>query len=138
MKKVFAFACAGALALLGTSCGGNKETKTTDSDSVAVESTEVVAETPDTDTIVTVVTEETTVEVTEEAPKAPATTTSTKTTKPNVKDQVKQGVDKVTEAEKKVEDEGRAAIKAVKKTAEQGVSDAEEKAKAWRDKHSNK
>lgn len=129
MKKVFSYLCAGTLVVLATACGGNKAAEADSDSMVAIDTMEVVEDTiaPD-DTVVAEVAEEAAATPAEEVKKAPAKA------KDKVVNKAKEEVSKVDEAVKGTMDK---AIDATKNVAEKGVSDAKEKANAWRDKKKN-
>lgn len=142
MKKTFIALSMFSMMLLAASCGGNR-TEAADSDTVAIE--EIMLED-------TTVGEDTTVAVIEEVVE-PVEETATRATTPkkdnkNKKDNTTKKDNSTTnntttnpEAKPindKVNKALDAAVKQTKEVVETGVSDASEKAKAWKDKKKNK
>lgn len=117
MKKVLISLSVVALTAAFVSCGGNKKDAVTDSDSVAVE------EMVDTAVVDTVVADTAVVEEVTPA-SADAKKTTKKTTKKETPKVASEQVNKAIDA----------AAAATKKVAQEGVSDANEKAKSWKDK----
>lgn len=114
-----------ALLLAAASCSGNKA-KSNDSDSVA---TEIAADTVTADTTVA-----DTVAVVEEAEAPAAPKTTNKKTTPAATRTDNKTDNPAAVANEQVKSAVDAAVAKTKEVAKEGVSDASEKAKSWKDK----
>lgn len=142
MKKTFIALSMFSMMLLAASCGGNK-TEATDSDSVVLEGIILEDTAVGEDTTAAVV-EEVVETVEEPATRAAAPKKDNKTKKDNTtkKDNSTTNNTTTNPEAKPVNDKVNkavdAAVKQTKEVVETGVSDAAEKAKAWKDKKKNK
>lgn len=123
MKKFFFTLCAGFMAVAMTACGGNKSAD----DNAAADSDSIVVE----ETVDTVVADTMTVPAEEVEAPAEKNTSKKTSTKTEVKKEVNNAANT---ADKAVNDALKKAADKTKQVAEQGVDDAEAKARAWKEK----